>query len=80
MWTIVKCLTIISGYCRDDGECICNEESLKVEERILEVLGGQSVREWIVDKLRFFRDKVEGWDIAEDIKKIVPSRCQISDK
>jgi len=69
-----------SGYCRDDGECICNEESLKVEERILEVLGGQSVREWIVDKLRFFRDKVEGWDIAEDIKKIVPSRCQISDK
>ena len=44
------------------------------------MLGGQSVREWIVDKLRFFRDKVEGWDIAEDIKKIVPSRCQISDK
>ena len=44
------------------------------------MLGGQSVREWIEKQLRFFRDQVEGLDIAEDIKKVVPSRCQISDK
>ena len=80
MWTIVKYLTIISGYCRDDGECICNEEDLDIEERISEVLGGQSLREWIENQLKFFREQVEGLDIAEDIKKIVPSRCQISDK
>ena len=69
-----------AGYCRDDGECICNEEDLDIEERISEVLGGQSLREWIEDKLRFFREQVEGLDLADDIKKIVPSRCQISDK
>ena len=44
------------------------------------MLGGQSLREWIEDKLRFFSEQVEGLDIAEDIKKIVPSRCQISDR
>ena len=38
------------------------------------------MREWIEKQLRFFRDQVEGLDIAEDIKKVVPSRCQISDK
>lgn len=69
-----------SGNCRDDGECICNEEDLDIEGRISEVLGGQSLREWIEDKLRFFSEQVEGLDIAEDIKKIVPSRCQISDR
>ena len=69
-----------AGSCRDDGECICNEEDLDIEERISELLGGQSVREWIEKQLRFFRDQVEGLDIAEDIKKVVPSRCQISDK
>ena len=69
-----------AGYCRDDGECICNEEDLDIEERITKLLGGQSIREWIEDKVRFFRKQVEGLDIAEDVKKLVPSRCQISDR
>jgi len=69
-----------SGYCRDDGECICNEEELDIEERITELLGGQSIKEWIEDKVRFFHKQVEGLDFTEDVKKLVPSRCQISDR
>ena len=42
--------------------------------------GSRNCSEWIEKQLRFFRDQVEGLDIAEDIKKVVPSRCQISDK
>ena len=71
-----------SGYCNEDGECICSERpiDIDIEERIKELLGGLSVEEWISDKVRFFREQVEGLDISEEIKKVIPSRCQISDK
>lgn len=79
-----SCYTTLqdSGYCNEDGECICSERpiDIDIEERITELLGGLSVEEWISDKVRFFREQVEGLDISEEIKKVIPSRCQISDK
>ena len=69
-----------SGYCTEDGECICSERPIDIEDRITELLGGLSIEEWISDKVRYFREQVQGLDIAEEIKKAVPSRCQISDK
>jgi hypothetical protein len=69
----------IAGYCRDDGECICNEETLDIEERIKSVLGGMTIQEWVEDKIAFFEGQVDGLEISAELKKIFPSRCQISD-
>merc|ERR1712244_23947 len=59
-----SCYTTLqdSGYCDEDGECICSERpiDIDIEERITELLGGLSVEEWISDKVRFFREQVEG--------------------
>ena len=68
------------GYCDEDGECICSERPIDIEDRIAELLGGLSVEEWIKEKVRYFREQVEGLNISEEIKKAIPSRCQISDK
>ena len=38
------------------------------------------MEEWIKEKVRYFREQVEGLNISEEIKKAIPSRCQISDK
>merc|ERR1711934_232610 len=77
-----SCYTTLqdSGYCTEDGECICSEKPIDIEDRITELLGGLSIEEWISDKVRYFREQVQGLNIAEEIKKAVPSRCQISDK
>ena len=69
-----------SGYCDEDGECICSERPIDIEDRIAELLGGLSIEEWIKEKVRYFREQVEGLNISEEIKKAIPSRCQISDK
>ncbi len=43
---------VMSGYCDEDNECICNEEQFSIKETVEKELDGMSIFDYIKDKVQ----------------------------
>ena len=43
---------VSTGYCDDDGNCICNEQKLDIGEEISKTLDGKDIFTYLRDKVR----------------------------
>ena len=63
---------IDAGLCSDSGACNCSGKDWDISS----LLGSLNLVDYIHAQSKEFHAMVASWEIAENLKKLIPTRCQ----
>lgn len=73
-----KVLGHTTGACDENDKCWCSEEDFNFFHEVTEWLGNLDIEDVIDRQVDKFKRKLDEWDISDNIKALVPSKCKIS--
>ena len=65
--------------CDENNDCVCSASGLDIPDSVKDILGGLDIFEWVKQKIGEFQKGVDDWEITQEVKALVPSRCRLGD-
>merc|ERR1712141_222640 len=73
-----KVLGHTTGVCDENDKCFCSEEDYNFFHDVSLWLGKLDISEVVKRQINKFQRKIDNWDITDNIKALIPSKCKIS--
>merc|ERR1712012_1474583 len=68
-----------TGACDENDKCWCSENDFNFFKDVGDWIDKLDISDVISNQINKFKRKIDKWDVSENLKTLVPSKCKISE-